>query len=159
MIWQCVWNGGQVEPSPLSGAISPFLFFRLNSKQTAASEMTTLQRQPQVTLWWTRRSISAVDFSGEIVTAPHPHAQNPSPQFCWGLISAGQTQGVWWENSGDDLRTVLHISRAKAGCSPRRRCTVLLNETSICDPPKEIQTGAALGRTTPGISVRKSIAS
>lgn len=47
MIWQCVWNGGQVEPLPLSGAISACVFFRLNSKQPSASEMTTLQRRPQ----------------------------------------------------------------------------------------------------------------
>lgn len=140
MIRQCVWNGGQVEPSPLSGAISPLVFFRLNSKQPAASEMTTLRRQPQVTLWWTRRSISAVDFSGEIVTdSPHHPPPKAPPQFRWGLISAGQTQGVWWENSGDDLRTALHISGAKAGRFPRRRCTILLKETPVCDAPKEIQ--------------------
>lgn len=38
---------GQVGPSPLSGAVSASMFFRLNSKQPSASEMTTLRRQPQ----------------------------------------------------------------------------------------------------------------
>lgn len=42
--------------------------FQINSKHPTAWEMTTLQRQPEVTLWWTQWSISAVDFSGEIVT-------------------------------------------------------------------------------------------
>lgn len=53
---------------------------------------------------------------GNCPPAPNP----PSPQFCWDLISGGQTQRFWWENSGDDLRTVLHISGAQAGCFPQR---------------------------------------
>lgn len=87
-----------MEPSPLSAAISAFVFFRLSSKQPAASEMTALRRQPQVTLWWTRRSIYAVDFSGEIVTAPFPSAPN----------SAG-TLSVAAKRSGSDGRTLAMI--------------------------------------------------
>lgn len=45
--------------------------FQINSKHPTAWEMTTLQREPQVTLWWTQWSISAVDFSDEIVTPGH----------------------------------------------------------------------------------------
>lgn len=44
---------------------------------------------PKVTLWWTRRSISAVDFSGEIVTDPPPLPT---------VILLGPYQ--WWPNAG-----------------------------------------------------------
>lgn len=91
------------------------------------------------------------------LTPTTPTSPSSTPQFCWGLISAGQTQGVWWQNSGDDRRTALHISRAKAGCFPRR--PVSPRAASIRGPPKVNPTGAILGRTSPGISGRKSITS
>lgn len=69
-LWQCVRNRGREEFQPLATRRSYLSLhvFQINSKHPTAWEMTTLQRQPEVTLWWTQWSISAVDFSGEIVT-------------------------------------------------------------------------------------------
>lgn len=74
---------GGLSPHNYLRAVSHSMFFLwFNSKHPAAREMTTLQRQPEVTLWRTRRSISAVDLQrgncDPVVISQLPYQRQPN---------------------------------------------------------------------------------
>lgn len=87
--------------------------FQINSKHPTAWEMTTLWRQPEVTLWWTQWSISAVDFSGEIVTPGHFDGALSAPAKC--RESDGRSKEMICGHSSTLMVLTLHAVYIVAG--------------------------------------------